>query len=109
MSYRFKRSDFVLPLSTCSVLLSSSVQPSFVRNSTKFERAAYAPSRMSVVTERRDPKDTPNVFNYNEYVVLATSSGTFLSEPLVTPTTFIPHHLATPSTWFNSLSSVSTG
>lgn len=109
MGQRFRPNDFVIPPTTSAVLLPSSWQPLFVHNTTKFQRAAFDPTRMSLVTERLDPNDKPDVFNYNEYRVVATSSGTLLSGPLPTPTTFMPHHLSDPSTWFNSLPRVSTG
>ena len=99
----------MIPPTTSAFLLPSSLQPLFVHNSTKFQRAAYDPTRMSLVTERIDPNDKPEVFNYNEYRVVATSSNTLLSGPLPTPTTSMPHHLSDPSTWFNLLSRVSTG
>ena len=109
MSQSFRPSDFTIPRTTSAVLLPSSWQPLFVHNSTKFQRAAYDPTRMSLVTERLDPNDRPDVFNYNEYRVVATSTGTLLSGPLPTLSTFIPHHLSHPSTWLSSLSYVSTG
>lgn len=61
------------------------------------------------MTERIDPKDAPNVYNYDEYLVSTTGSATFLSPPFATPSTFIPHHQASPSTWFDALPNVSTG
>ncbi len=109
MGQRFKPSDFVIPPTTSAVLLPSFWQPLFVHSSTRFLRAAYDPKRMSLVTERLDPNDKPEVFNYNEHRVVATSNDTLLSGPLPTPTTFIPHRLSNPSTWFNSLPYVSTG
>lgn len=102
MDQTFKPSDFVIPPTSFAVLLPSSRQPSFVQNSTKFQRAAYDPTRKLLVTERFDPKDEPYVFNYNAYPVVATSSGALLSGPSPTATTFIPHHSLGPSTWFNS-------
>ena len=48
------------------VLLPSPWQPSFVQNSSKFQRAAYIPTRTSLVTERLDLNDSPDLFNYNE-------------------------------------------
>jgi len=78
----FKPSDFVVPPTTSAVLLPSSWLPSFVQSSTKFQRAAFDPDRTSVVVERLDPKDEPDVFNYNEYRVLLTCTGTLLSGPL---------------------------
>lgn len=103
MKPRFKRSDLVVPPSTYAVLLPSSAQPSFARNSTRFRRAAFVPARRSLVTERLDLNDAPNIYNYNEYSASVTSSGTFLSGPCATPSTFIPHHQATPSTWLDGL------
>jgi hypothetical protein len=103
MDQSHKLSDFVIPPTTSAVLLPWSWQPSFVQNSTKFERAAYDPTRLWLVTERLDPKDEPKALNYNYYCVSETSRGTFLSGPLPTPTTFIGHQLPAPSTWFNSL------
>lgn len=107
MNRRAKPSDFVIPPTTSAVLLPSSRHPSFVHNSTKFQRVAYEPARKSLVTERLDPGDAPTVFNYDEYAAFPTSTGTLLLSPRPTPTTFIPHHLSTPSTWFNSLSYLS--
>ena len=109
MSQSFRPSDFIIPETTSAVLLPLSWQPWFVRNSTKFQRAAYDPRRMSLVTERLDPNNRSDVFKYNEYLVVATSTGTLLSGPLPTRSTFIPHHLSHPSTWLSSLSYVSTG
>jgi hypothetical protein len=80
-----------------------------LQNSTKFQFAAYFPTRMSLVTERLDPGDSPDVFNYNEYRVQATTGGTVLSDPLITPTTFIPHRLPHPSTRLSPLPYFSTG
>lgn len=103
-----KPSDFVIPPTTSDVLLATSWQPLFVLSSTKFQRAAYYPTRMSLVTERIDPGDSPDVFNYNEYRIVATTGGTLLSDPFPTPTTFIPHHLSQPSTRLSSLRYFST-
>ncbi len=100
---RYKASTFVIPTSTAAVLLSSSRQPDFVQASTKFHRAAYEPSRAWLVTERVDPKDAPEIYNYNVYDVVAASSGTLISTPQPSPSTFIPHRLVHPSTWFDSL------
>lgn len=108
MDQIYKLSDFVIPPTTSAVLLLSSCQPSFVQNSTTFLRAAYDATRSVLVTERFDPRDKPKVFKYNVYCVVETSSGTSLSGPLPTLSTFIPHHLSDPSTWFNSLPYVST-
>lgn len=102
MDRSYKPSDFVIPRSTSAVLLPSSHQPSFVQSSTRFLRAAYEPTRAWLVTERLDPKDDPKVYNYNVYEVAASSGGTWLSGPR-TASSFIPHHLAHPSTWFDSL------
>lgn len=54
------------------------------------------------MTERLDPKDAPDVWNYNAYFVVEPSTGgTALSQPFPTPTTFVPHRSAQPSTWFD--------
>ena len=103
-----KPSNFVIPLTTSAVLLPSSWQPLFIQNSTRFQRAAYDPTRKSLITERVDPGDHPDVFNYNEYRVVASTGGTLLSGPRATPSTFIPHHLSQPSTWFSTLRCFST-
>lgn len=103
MKLRFKPTDFIVPQSTAPVILPSSAQPSFASGSTKFKRAAYDPTRRSLITERLDPIDAPYFYNYNEYLVALTSGGTHLSGPYPTPTTFIPHHQATPSTSFDGL------
>lgn len=109
MKRKSTTSDFVIPSSTSSVLLSSSQQPSFVRNSTRFRRAAYRPASKTVVTERLDPKDAPNVYNYNLYRALETTSGIRLESPIPTSSSFISHRLPNPSTWFDSLPLLSTG
>jgi len=106
--YIYKLSDFSIPPTTSAVLLPSSLQPRFMQNSTKFQRTAFDPTRNRLVSERLDAKDKPDVFKYNIYHVIETSSGTSLSRPLLTPSTFIPHHLPQPSTWFNSLPDLST-
>jgi hypothetical protein len=109
MNPQVNRSSFVVPASTLAVLLSPSLQPPFVRNSSKFLRAAYNSTRDTMVTERFDPGDAPACFNYNEYPVVATSSGgTYLSGPRPTPSTFIPNHQPRPDTWFDGLPDAST-
>ncbi|MFP3881470.1 MAG: hypothetical protein ACLFRT_11600 [Actinomycetota bacterium] len=55
------------------------------------------------MTERYDSNDSPLVYNINEYAVTPTSSGSVLSRPVPTPSTFIPHHLPCPSTWLDDL------
>jgi hypothetical protein len=104
-----KLNGFVIPQTTSGVILSSSQQPFFVQNSTKILGVAWFPAREELVTERLDPKDAPNVYNYNAYRVTHTSSGTWMSRPDRTLSTFIPHHLPAPSTFFNTLPRSSTG
>ena len=108
MNRNYKWSDFAIPATTSPVLLSSSMQPPFMQNSTKFLRTAFIPTTNHLVSERFDPKDRPNVYNYNTYHAKVTSTGTTLSRPLRTNSTFIQHHLSRPSTWFDSLSYLST-
>ena len=104
MPRRWTPSDFIPPRNTGDdVLLPTSRQPAFVRNSTKFHRAAYFQLRGTLVTERYDPKDAPFVYNVNEYTVVPTSTGSMLFPPAPTPSTFIPHHLLRPSTCLDDL------
>src|SRR3990170_893031 len=105
MARRSIPSDFVPPNSTGdAVLLPTSRQPSFVRNSTKFLRVAYSPRRGTLVTERFDSNDAPLVYNINEAAVVPTSTGSMLFRPVPTPSTFIAHHSQCPSTWLDDLS-----
>ena len=91
--------------------------PNWAESSTQFNRiGAFAlPAQSSLVgtipttgvvgvllTERIDPKDAPNIYNYNLYVMAETTDGRLFQSPPIVPSD-PKHHSSSPSTWFNSL------
>lgn len=93
--------------------LESSQWPLWAANSTKFTRVLLhcpeagimsnlttAQIAARLFTERLDPKDAPDIFNYDLYLLAETTDGRlFQSGPI--PTTDPPHRLSRPSTRFD--------
>lgn len=105
--------------STDVCALSRQYWPSWAAESTQFNRilaysrnalpssASILPSTGVVATllaERRDSKDWPQIYNYNFYLVAETTTGQlFQSSPIVPSDP--KHRSSAPSTWFNGLGS----
>ncbi len=99
--------------------LSRTNWPHFAAESTKFNRIVVlsfpadstlcSTSRSTgilatLLTERIDPKDAPNIYNYNRHLIAETTDGqAYLSPPM--KTTDPLHHSSSPSTWFDGLGS----
>ncbi len=58
----------------------------------------------ALLTERIDPKDAPQVFNYNLYLIAQTTDGRLFQSPPIRPSD-PGHHSSSPSTWFDELGS----
>jgi hypothetical protein len=56
----------------------------------------------ALLTERLDPKDHPEIYNYNFYLVAETTDGRLYQSPPIVPRD-PKHHSSSSSTWFNSL------
>ena len=102
--------------STAPCQLSRSNWPRWAAESTQFTRAAYDPYPATylrstesstgligaLVTERIDPKDSPQIFNYNVYLLARSADERpYQSPPIATNDP--PHHSSLPSTWFDGL------
>jgi hypothetical protein len=102
--------------STAPCQLSRSNWPRWAADSTRFTRAAYDPCAAThlrstesstgfngaFVTERIDSKDSPQIFNYNVYLLArSTDDRPYQSPPIATNDP--PHRSSSPSTWFDSL------
>ena len=99
-----------------SYALPSSHWPSWARGEQQFRRIAiYCPDPTQslastattarvigrLLTERYDPKDLPEPFNYNFYLLTQTTRGEiFQSGPI--PTTDPLHHSGSASTWLDT-------
>ncbi len=93
--------------------------PSWAATSTQFNRIlVYSNSALAgttstspstgvvatLLTERIDSKDWPQIYNYNFYLVAETTTGgLFQSSPIVPSEP--EHRSSSPSTWFNGLGS----
>jgi hypothetical protein len=97
--------------------LSSAHWPGFTDGSTQFNRIlAYSHGTESnlsstlpssrilatLLTERIDLKDAPNIYNYNNYLISKSEDGGLYQSPPI-KTTDPKHHLSSPSTWFDGL------
>lgn len=93
--------------------------PSWAAASTEFSRilmyssnalpsAASLSSSTTVIatllTERIDPKDWPQIYNYNFYLVAETTTGKFFQSSPIIPSD-PKHRSSSPSTWFSTLGS----
>jgi hypothetical protein len=106
-------------LSTSGCELDRGHWPSWAARGTQFNRIlAYCPqpgatpraasssSRIlaALLTERLDPKDYPQFYNYNLYLIAETTDGRLFQSPPVVPSN-PTHHSSSPSTWFEGLGS----
>ena len=90
--------------------------PAWTFGSTQFNRfTIHAESKLkstsppsgiiaTLMSERIDLKDAPNIYNYNIYLIVETTDGRFYqSTPIKTNDP--KHHSTSPSTWFDGLGS----
>jgi hypothetical protein len=90
--------------------------PRWAANSTKFTRlVVYCPAATNpiasmlttapiigrILTERLDPKDAPEIYNHNLYLLAQTSEGKVYQSPPLVPSE-PKHRSSAPSTWFDS-------
>ena len=58
----------------------------------------------ALLTERIDLKDTPQIYNYNIYLIVETKDGRLFQSPPIKPSD-PTHRSSSPSTWFEGFGS----
>lgn len=104
-----------IELSTGARELTRGHWPGWAAGSSQFNRIlAYSCSVTSdttlsstevvaaLLTERLDPKDAPQIYNYNFYLIAETTDGHLYQSPPIRPADPV-HRSTSPSTWFEGL------
>jgi hypothetical protein len=105
-----------IELTTDTRELSRENWPAWASGSTQFNRfTIHAENKFqssssstgiiaTLMSERVDWKDAPNIYNYNIYLIAETTDGRFFQSPPI-KTNDPKHQSTSPSTWFDDLGS----